>query len=761
MRLIAFRIQSFRSFIDTGYTQISTDNITALIGQNESGKTSILEALRSFYSGNISPEVLRSEGIFPSISCRFQFSTDESIEKIIDFETLPDEISKALTGKNTFSLTRQWIDEKNSKLFLDEDELNTFFAAKEKKQKQYEQIIISNVNRTIEENEKLELQKKACENKRSLNKKKLHEIKNNQLKFSLKGQKSSDSDNDLIVAINKKIETFDKEINQIKEQLLSINELYQYSVKYKNAINQYEQLNASKTNELKEFSKYNALLKTTGNFLQRRTLKRNALHHRNKLKESKQNLQKLEKNIAYQKRLIYKLFDGIILHDAENQIQLEDLNTKHELDRGTLAHQLFNYIPSFSFFEDFGNLLPDRIELESVLNGNTSVEGYKAVSNILSLIGIDKSFFSKENERVLKQKIESLNGELTLDFQEFWRQSIGKGNKIQIGFDLDYYSENTNLKSGKPYLEFWIKDKNERLYPKQRSRGVRWFLSFYLELKATSQQGKPKILLIDEPGVSLHARAQEDVLKVFEDLKDKVQIIYSTHSPQLIDSNKLFRVLAIQRQSDEEKNSSIIFDVTQMENASADTLAPIYSTLGNYNQSIALHNNNLVVEDIGSYYLLSGILKLFDHELDLHIIPATGLENLPVFANILMGWNTDFSVLLPDTQAAYQVRKLLNDTVFLNLNEKESKVTVLESMQSIFDLFSTIDFKKHVLNKREGITETNTEYLINNNYSVSQLASAFAVKVNEGLIKTEDFDFETTSRIKSFLKNLEDQFNSI
>ena len=104
------------------------------------------------------------------------------------------------------------------------------------------------------------------------------------------------------------------------------------------------------------------------------------------------------------------------------------------------------------------------------------------------------------------------------------------------------------LKAGKPYLEFWIKDEGERLYPKQRSRGVRWFLSFYMELKASaSNNNKQLILLVDEPGVSLHARAQEDVLKVFDDIKDKIQVIYTTHSPHLVEINKLHRVLAVQR----------------------------------------------------------------------------------------------------------------------------------------------------------------------------------------------------------------------
>ena len=48
MQLVAFRIQNFRSIVDTGWHQLAHDNITSLIGQNESGKTSILEGLKAF-----------------------------------------------------------------------------------------------------------------------------------------------------------------------------------------------------------------------------------------------------------------------------------------------------------------------------------------------------------------------------------------------------------------------------------------------------------------------------------------------------------------------------------------------------------------------------------------------------------------------------------------------------------------------------------------------------------------------------------------
>ena len=58
MKLKSFNIQNYRSIINSGWSNLAYDNITALIGQNESGKTSVLEGLQSFYEGKISDDVL-------------------------------------------------------------------------------------------------------------------------------------------------------------------------------------------------------------------------------------------------------------------------------------------------------------------------------------------------------------------------------------------------------------------------------------------------------------------------------------------------------------------------------------------------------------------------------------------------------------------------------------------------------------------------------------------------------------------------------
>ena len=76
--------------------------------------------------------------------------------------------------------------------------------------------------------------------------------------------------------------------------------------------------------------------------------------------------------------------------------------------------------------------------------------------------------------------------------------------------------------------------------PSRRSLGFRFFLSFALTLYAETETFTPHdyILLFDEPGLHLHPQGQKDLLKELRRLAKQNQIVYTTHSPFLIDRNE-------------------------------------------------------------------------------------------------------------------------------------------------------------------------------------------------------------------------------
>ena len=194
------------------------------------------------------------------------------------------------------------------------------------------------------------------------------------------------------------------------------------------------------------------------------------------------------KELQHVEKVTVKILDGQEIESAMQEAVYEIERENNYYTAEEIGKQLHRYLPVFEFFEDFSSLLPNKIDLEDLLNENRQAEGYKAAQNFLSMAGLNADFFREKNQRILKQKIENLNSEITIDFQDYWSQNVGKDDKIRLNFELEHYDYTVPEKSGKPYLEFWIKDKQERLYPKQRSRGVRWFLSFYLELKATAKE---------------------------------------------------------------------------------------------------------------------------------------------------------------------------------------------------------------------------------------------------------------------------------
>ncbi len=152
------------------------------------------------------------------------------------------------------------------------------------------------------------------------------------------------------------------------------------------------------------------------------------------------------------------VFEGMSIESAGKTARKEMESLKVYYSSTELAEEIFKIVPDFEMFEDFSSLLPNRIDLEDIIRANKRAEGYKAAINFLTITGLEYSFFQQPSSRILKQKIENLNGELTLNFQDFWRQNVGKNNKIKINFELSHYDHTNPEKSGKPFIEFWIKD---------------------------------------------------------------------------------------------------------------------------------------------------------------------------------------------------------------------------------------------------------------------------------------------------------------
>lgn len=165
MRLLGFRIHNYRSVIDSDWTYLSPDNITGLIGQNESGKTSILEALYSFYDGKISEDVLRSDLSLPIVSCLFEISR-EQVNAFLKEKLLPRGVMKKIQEVRKICLSRIWNDDLSSRIILGGDEINKLYNEHKKQLKEKDNKIQSKIENALRQ------QKKAIESLNNANYKK-------------------------------------------------------------------------------------------------------------------------------------------------------------------------------------------------------------------------------------------------------------------------------------------------------------------------------------------------------------------------------------------------------------------------------------------------------------------------------------------------------------------------------------------------------------------------------------------------------------
>ncbi len=770
MQLIGFRIQNFRSIVDTGWQQLAHDNITSLIGQNESGKTSILEALKAFYDGQLIEDMLRSDLSFPRVACQFKFDMKE-LEKHIDLKKLDPKVRQVLGSLENISISRRWEEDMGSFLEMGA-ELEEIYNESKEKIRERESLILKKLE---EMNRELAIASGAFDNasddfgltleKVDSVKHRISEIKRGGRKFTTREKRKEirqevGLEEEMLTKLNEVLGLKKRSLEEKKELLNG----FKLKVDAKENLDKLSRQIEDRSQELASAQEsLREILQLTGMYPSDKEQRAAEIREEicradiEKLKDEIQNLRRLHETHLLS---IEFVFEGMTFESALKAAGKEvEMRNKYP-DSKELARQIFTALPEFELFEDFSSLLPNRIDLEDIIRANKRAEGYKAAINFLTITGLEYSFFQQPSSRILKQKIENLNGELTLNFQDFWRQNVGKNNKIKINFELSHYDHTHPEKSGKPFIEFWIKDEKERLYPKQRSRGVRWFLSFFLELKATAvDQGKRnKILLIDEPGVSLHARAQEDVLKVFDDIREQMQIIYTTHSPYLIDVDKLYRILAVQRAiEDDMRSETLVFNARTLKAATADTLSPIYSTMGARlsQQEIVKPYNNVIVKDLATFYFMKAINSLTGFKKECYFLPASGVESIPMMVNILIGWGLDYIILNFGNSEERSVHDRLMKDMFDNkIDLAKEKMIFMENFPDAEDLFSTIDFKKHVVQVREGITVKNSEYLKDNNFSRAILASKFLQEVNGGTIKHEKLDEESRENLQMFTQKL-------
>lgn len=428
------------------------------------------------------------------------------------------------------------------------------------------------------------------------------------------------------------------------------------------------------------------------------------------------NLEKIEENARLK-------LPELIAHIESSIRDLEILiNAK-----ANFIDTLKNNIPNFILFNSFDDVFPNKIPFEE-LEKNEWIRDLSIISD-LNIETIKNSI-----DREKKKHKTDVNINLNKDYARFWTQDV---SNLSIDWD-----SNT--------LSFWIEEDGFPYEPSLRSKGRQWHLAFYIKVSARATENIPNIILIDEPGLFLHAKAQEDILSKLESSSKEVQVIFSTHSPYLLQADKLDRIRLIYR-----KNSEGGTEIENKVHALADkeTLTPILTAIGlELTSSITDINKkeNIVVEGASDFYYLNAFKKI--QRDNFNFIFGGGAGNMPFVGTILHGWGGKVIYLFDNDQGKKDGEKNLKDNWLIT---KELILSVLETAGSIEDIFSVSDFKKFILkDESKSYSESNSEYVKNNQDKVL-LAKKFLEEC-EGI----DLDTATINNIKKLFENIKNKFSA-
>lgn len=253
-------------------------------------------------------------------------------------------------------------------------------------------------------------------------------------------------------------------------------------------------------------------------------------------------------------------------------------------------------LPVFVYLDDYPEIRghQDIPEYLQRISQGTATAADENFSKLVKVAGLDPGQLNallSQNHEERQLLANRASAVVTAKMRELWTE-----RQLTVRFNLDERHFDTIISD--PNL-FYPVDVNLD----ERSRGFKWFFSFYMTFAADTAGGyaEDAVLLLDEPGLFLHAMAQRDLLDHFKNDFEN-QILYTTHSPFMIPTEDIASARTVNISPDE--GTTVTNDPT----GDAMTLFPLQAALGyGITQTLFVGERNLVVEGVSDYWYISSV----------------------------------------------------------------------------------------------------------------------------------------------------------
>jgi hypothetical protein len=332
---------------------------------------------------------------------------------------------------------------------------------------------------------------------------------------------------------------------------------------------------------------------------------------------------------------------------------------------------LMPHFPKFLYFDEYYQMRGHE-NVQALKQRKTDNKLKPSDHPLLGLIDLARldldKLLSTARTQELKNKLQGASNHLSAQILQYWSQN----KHLRMLFDVREArpGDPEGMTSG---MNIWgdVFDSTHLVSTGlgTRSRGFVWFFSFLAWYAAVKKNDESLVLLLDEPGLSLHGKAQEDLLAYFESEimpNPKHQLIYTTHSPFMVDPQHFDRVRIVQDKSidadnklpREQDGTKVFTDVLEAE---SDSLFPLQGALGyEIYQTLFIGPNSIVVEGVSDLLYIqtiSGVLQTKGRVgLDDRwtITPVGGSDKVPTFVALIGSQKNLSIVTLIDFQKSHQ-----------------------------------------------------------------------------------------------------------
>jgi energy-coupling factor transporter ATP-binding protein EcfA2 len=389
-------------------------------------------------------------------------------------------------------------------------------------------------------------------------------------------------------------------------------------------------------------------------------------------------------------------------------------------------------IPRFFYFDEYSSL-PYSVNIQNLLKADPTTLGNEALTarSLLRLAAADDDYLLNPDYERRKRELENVANALTDDVLQYWSQNPEL--RVQPDISQRTVSAGQGQQSVLDELKIRIWDQRHSLsLPfNEHSTGFKWFFSFLAAFAEYEYQETPVVILLDEPALGLHARAQKDFLRFIDErLSQRHQVIYTTHSPFMVEPGKFERARIVEDRG-KEYGATVSSDVNTTD---PDTLFPLQGALGyDLVQHLFIAPHNLIVEGTSDFTYLTVFSDYFKTQEgrsflneQWSIVPVGGADLIPTFV-ALLGTHLDMTILVDAQKKGHQKLSNLASKGYLAEKRILTVGTVLDrKLADIEDVFAPEDYLE-LYNKAFG-SKLRLEDLTGTDPIVNRIARAEGVE---------------------------------